>query len=233
MKGKSKKIIYAVSILLIVSSIFLIYNICKIRSIVIIGNKHLKEQEVILLAEIKEQGSIFHPSSKTIYEKLKRSPWIKDAIIRKDLSGTVTIFLMEAVPLALLYFNKREYLIDQDGQVLEELSESREKSENFLPVIKEIDPFNNKDTLHDAVKLINFVKSKNFVKNENQIEITGSNSETLTININNFSIIVGKGDYETKFSKYLIVLNEAQKRGLSLQYVDLRFPDRVVVKPIE
>lgn len=232
-KGLKKwLILVAIPVLLLLIGVF-VFKTMTIRDIVIIGNKHLTEQDVKNLLAVKKGNSILYPTSKTLYERVKKTPWIKDAIIRKDLNGTITIYIKEAVPIALAIYENNVYLLDKDSNVLERVSGEMNDSSIFLPVIKNIDPFKNRDTLYEAVNLVNFLNDKGFVQKEDKITITGSNPDDLTLFINDFSIIVGKGDLESKFLKFKVVSEEIKKRNLTVQYVDLRFPDKVVVKPVE
>jgi len=230
---KSKKLIILVAFLLILAAGFLAFKTLTVRHVVITGNKHLTEKEIRSITGIKEGISIIYPSSRTLYERLKKTPWIKDAIIRKDLNGTITIYVKESTPVAIAMFNEHSYLIDYEAQVLEDFTEKINDSNVFLPVIKNIDPFKNRETLEEAVKLLNFINHKGFVKSDDEIIITGNNPDDLTLYVNGFQIIVGRGDFEAKFAKYIVVNSEIQKRGLNVQYVDLRVPDRVIVKPLQ
>jgi len=45
-------------------------------------------------------------------------------------------------------------------------------------------------------------------------------------------IRMGQGDYERKLSRLLALEDEIKKRQIAVDYVDLRFANRVVVKPI-
>lgn len=232
MKGK-KLFTILVFLILLSIAVFSFYKLFTIRQIVIIGNKNLSEREVKVGIGIKEGDFLFYPSSKELYERLKKIAWIKEAAIRKELSGKLIIYIYESTPVAVLELNERKYLVGEEGSVLEELTEKVKDSQIILPIIKNIDPFKNKDALAESVRLLNFFKSKGLIKSEDEVLLTGENPDTLTIKINGFPIIFGKGDYEAKLSKYLLILAETQKRGIKLQYIDLRFTDRVIVKPIE
>ncbi|MCS7215666.1 MAG: FtsQ-type POTRA domain-containing protein [Thermodesulfovibrio sp.] len=243
---KSRRRIILACLFLIVIAVFLAFKGFKVRDIVIIGNKHITEKEIRTVLALKEGSSIVYPSSKNLYERLKKIPWIKDVIIRKDLNGTVTIYVKESTPVAIATFNGRYYLVDYEAQVLEDFTEKIQGKETFseleikesnpfifLPIIKDIEPFKNRDTLDEAIKLLNFINQRGFVKVDDKITITGNNPDNLTLHINNFPIIVGRGELEAKFAKYIVVNAEIQKRGLKVQYIDLRVPDRVIVKPVE
>lgn len=230
--GNKRVIAIAGFIVILVAVIFFV-KILTIRNIVIVGNRNLTELQIRKAIGLKEGNSILYPPSKVIYERLKKLAWIKEAVIRKDLNGTLTVYVRESTAIAIALFNDRAYLIDSESQILEDFTEKLNNTKIFLPILKNIDPFKNREMLHAAVELVNFLNSKGYIKSENEIVINGSEPENLSVYLNSFHIIVGKGDYETKFAKYLIVNSEIQKRGIKVQYLDLRFPDRVIVKPVE
>ncbi len=232
---KNRKIILIVTgfIISVLFILFLSVKVLIVRNIVITGNKNITEQQIRNALALKEGSSIIYPGSKTLYERLKKISWIKDVVIRKDLNGTLTIHIKESTPVAIAMANEKAYLVDYEGHVLEDFTEKLKDNQIFLPLLKDIDPFNNKDTIQSAVALLNFINSKGLVKSKDEITITGTQPDNLTINMNNIRIIIGNGDWENKFAKYMVVNSEIQRRGLNVQYVDLRFPDKVIVKPLE
>ncbi len=232
--GNKRLILLGVGFISLVSFILIFsLKILVIRQIVIVGNKNLTEPQIRSALGIKEGSSIFYPSSRIIYERLKKIPWIKDAIIRKDLNGTLTIHVKESYAVAILIFNEKAYMIDYEALLLEEIPFNLSENKIFLPLIKDINPFNNKEALHAAISLINFLNSRKLLSPESSVTITGNHPDNLIMYVNNLKIIVGEGDFENKFAKYATVKEEIQKRGLNVEYVDLRFPDKVIVKPLE
>jgi len=217
----------------IVLLIFFVLKGLTIKQITIIGNKHLSNENIKAIMQINEGKSIIYPSSRTLSERLMKTPWVKDAVIRKDLSGTLTVFIKESFPVAISFFNEKAYLIDYDGVVLEDFTDKIKNAEIFLPVIKNIDPFTNKDTIVSALKILDFFKQKGVITKSDSVSIHGNNAEDLTVQINDLSFIIGKGDLEKKFAMLRIVRGEVERRNLKVQYYDLRFPDKVIVKPLE
>lgn len=233
MNNRKVIIVVAGCLTLVLFIIFLSLKVFIVRDIVITGNKNISEQQIRKALALKEGSSIIYPGLKTLYERLKNYSWIKDAVIRKDLNGKITIHIKESTPVAIATANERAYLIDYEGQVLEDFTEKLKDSKIFLPILKDIDPFTNRDTLQSAVALINFINSKGFVKDKDEIIVKGTHPDNLTVTMNNNMIIIGSGELEAKFAKYRVVNSEIQRRGLNVQYIDLRFPDKVIVKPLE
>lgn len=231
---RKKVIILFIGIFLLsLISLFLLSRLMTIKHLVVIGISNITDSQVKQAIGIKEGSSILYPSSKILYERLKKIPWIKDAVIRKDLNGTLTVYIKESTPVAIALYEKKAYLIDNEGRVLEDFSEKINNVKIFLPVLRDIDPFKNKETLVGAIELINFLSSKNMISSNDDIVLTGSNPDDLSLYVNQIELIFGKGDLETKLAKYSLIVEEIRKRGLRVQYIDLRFPEKVVVKTLE
>lgn len=62
---------------------FLAFEEFTVRNVVIIGNKHLTDKEIRAILSIKEGNSIIYPSSKTLYERLKKNAMDKRCNYKK------------------------------------------------------------------------------------------------------------------------------------------------------
>ena len=120
------------------------------------------------------------------------------------------------------------YLVNEDGDVMEKL---QGQGTPFLPLIKEIDP-RYKKVMSEAMELVAALTEKNIIADRQVVEI-GLDSYGLNLNIDGEFIKVGYGQYGEKFDRWLELEPELKKRGMPLQYVDLRFKDSVIIKPVE
>lgn len=199
-----------------------------VREIVVTGNYHLDEKDIIDSSAITGGEPLLHISFKEVEAKLRENPWIKQVVMRKHFPGTLLINVEEALPRALLSLDKQMYLLDEDGEILERV---KDKTTPFLPVIKEIKPENRKG-ITEALKLIHALSEKNNLVNRESIEI-GLESYGLTMNIDGEFIKVGYGNYSKKFDRWVELEPEIRRREVPVKYVDLRFKDSVIVKPIK
>ncbi|BCB95865.1 cell division protein FtsQ [Dissulfurispira thermophila] len=210
------------------TSYFLIKNNMLVRDIVFVGNHHLKTDELRSLIKIKKGDELFGISGRELYDRLRTSPWIRDAIIKKELSGRVLINVIEAVPVAVLSMAGRAYLIDKEGNILEPMKEG---TVLFLPVIKDIDYKNNREAYLEAVRFVNVLHNKRVMPYGDVIEITGQRPEDITLKFDKISIKIGMGDFEKKLERLEFVRDEIEKRKISVEYIDLRFANKIIVKP--
>lgn len=208
---------------------FLVRHYVLLREIVFIGNSHLKNEELRSLIRIKENEGIFSVPGRTIYSSLRQSPWIKDAVIRKELSGRMLIKVTEGVPVAILSLSGVPYLVDKDGCVLEQM---RDGTVLFLPVIKDIDPGKNAGTFMEAVKFVDVLHDKKILAYDGEVEITGQRPEDISLKVDKVVIKVGTGDYDKKLTRLEDIRDEIQKRNMVIDYIDLRFANKIIVKPV-
>ncbi|MGO9376944.1 MAG: cell division protein FtsQ/DivIB [Dissulfurispiraceae bacterium] len=200
-----------------------------IREINFYGNRHLTNAELQLMTGLTLKRPLFSVTTRGIYRRLKTSPWIKDAIVRKDLSGNVTVYLTEALPVAVLQVDQNLFLIDSDGLRLEEI---RPEPIYFLPMVK-IDPSSYREAYYDAVELAKALNERKLTAHVGNIELTGTRPEDVTMQVDGVPIKVGAGDLPKKLEKLDFVRDELVKRNMSVEYIDLRFADKIVVKPLK
>ncbi|WP_333653434.1 cell division protein FtsQ/DivIB [Dissulfurispira sp.] len=233
-KKESKKIKFVVFLFLIFviafsAAYFLIKNHMLVRDIAFEGNHYLKNDELKSLINIEKGDKLFGISGKELYKRLKSSLWIRDAVIKKELSGRVLINVTEAVPVAILSIAGRPYLIDREGNILEPMKEG---TVLFLPVIKDIDYKNNREAYLEAVRFVDVLHSRRVVSYDGAIEITGQRPEDITLKLDNISIKIGAGDFDKKLERLEFVRDEIEKRNMSVEYIDLRFANKIIVKPV-
>jgi cell division protein FtsQ len=199
-----------------------------VNEIVFHGNTHLSDGDLKAMTGVNQNEGLLRISAKAISEKLLKSPWIKDVSVRKDLPHAISIQVYEASPFAILETKGRAYLIDEKGRMLEELKGALP----FLPVIT-ADPFREHDIFMEAVNLARVLKEKKIATERSRVEIVADKApESISVVMDNVVIKIGQGDYERKLSRFFELEDEIKKRSIAVDYVDLRFANRVVVKPI-
>lgn len=199
-----------------------------LQDIEITGNYQLDKDYVTKLTGVNIGDLMLELDLETVDERLTDNPWIKSVSMRKQLPDRLLIKINEATPTALLGLKKRLYLIDRDGEVLERI---KEENTHFLPVIKGINP-KNKKAMSEALKLVAAISEKKTFSDRESIEI-GHESYGLTMKVDGEFIKVGYGDYAQKFARWIALEPEIRKKGVPVKYVDLRFKDSVIIKPVK
>ncbi|HXX80491.1 MAG TPA: FtsQ-type POTRA domain-containing protein [Thermodesulfovibrionales bacterium] len=199
-----------------------------LREVVCYGNLHLSEGELKSMAGLYGGEGLFHISTKGISEKLLKSSWIKDVSVRKEFPHSVSIRIHESSPFAILEMRGRSFLIDEKGKMLEEMKGAIP----FLPIIT-ADPSGERDNFMEALHLARVLKDKKIATERGRVEIVaGKDSESISLILDGVVIKIGQGDYERKLSRLFELEEDIKKRAIAVDYIDLRFANRVVVKPI-
>jgi cell division protein FtsQ len=199
-----------------------------LRKVVFTGNAHLSDDELRNMAGLREGENLLSLSCRGIYGKLIVSPWIRKVSIRKELPDRLYIRVEESRPFALLDMNGRLFLMDDRGSLLEEL---RNGSVPFLPVITG-DPYRERDAFGEAVKLVGAMKTTGVISRKEHIEIIAHKPEEMAANLDGLVVKVGAGDYEGKLARLDDLEEQIRDRNIPVDYIDLRFANRVVVKAV-
>ncbi|MBN2655012.1 MAG: FtsQ-type POTRA domain-containing protein [Nitrospirae bacterium] len=239
--SEHKKIhIILISSLLVVVSVvagfIFVRSHLPVKNIVFFGNNYIKNDELKDLMQVKKSAPLYGVSAYLLSKRLKKSPWVKEVFIRREPWGNMIVRIREALPVALIDagsdgsedIQPRPYLVDADGVLLEQL---REGTELFLPIIRGIDPQKDSSAYREAIKFIKLLHNRR-ISTQSAVEITGTRPEDLTMRANSINVKIGSGDFEKKLEKLFMVKDEIEKKDIKVDYIDLRFSDKIIVKPI-
>ena len=192
------------------------------------GNKHLADDELRALAGVRLHESMFAVSGKEVSTQVLKSPWVRSVSLRREFPDRVSITIKEAEPFALLDKDGHLFLIDEKGKLLEEL---KDNAVPFLPVI-ESDPLKEKEGFSEALNLVRFMNAKGFSSDRDRIAVIAHRPHDLSVRVDEILVKVGSGGYEEKIEKFVQLEEEIRKMGISVDYIDLRFTDKAIVKPV-
>lgn len=234
-RGKPLGLYLVIVIVMLILFTFVTYKAMKsffvIDRIIVRGNHILSQEDIKRIANIGDKKSLLDISSSKIYHRLIGSPWIKDAVIRKELPDRLIIWIEEASPQALIKKDGRTFFMDDTGVLLEEM---KEDVPLLLPLM-EID-YENRELLLEALLLLREMKAMNISTGESDMIITGSKKEDLTIllrqkgDIGFLSIKIGYGGYREKLRRLVDFAPSIREKSIRPSIIDLRFNDRVIVR---
>ena len=177
----------------------------------------------------KHLGNLLLLDIETLKENILSHPWIKEVHMRKNFPSTVHILIKERIPVALM-MGESLYLIDKEGVKLQKVDPQHPGT---YPVFIDDASFE-----HDAqAKLELAWACLDSLKEHDEIEVTHvelSEYENVKIKLKNSStwIIFGHDHFKEKMDFLLARQNVLHQYG-HLEYIDLRFKDRLYIKPLE
>jgi cell division protein FtsQ len=230
-KGNMLLIIGAVIGVLCIVILYGIYHmkpLCPVQRVIFIDNKRLTDEELKEFSGVQVRKSLLTVSCSEIGRHMLQSPWIKSASVRKEFPGTLSITIQETEPFALLDMHERLFLIDEKGKLLEEL---KGDAEPFLPIIVS-DPYKEKDSFSEALHLVRLLNAKGLTAGRDHIEVIAHKPHDISIEMDEAIVKIGAGDYDEKIERLIHLEADLRDRNIPVDYIDLRFGDKAIVKPI-
>ncbi len=200
----------------------------RLKTVEISGNEHLTDDELKTMSGLRADESFLAISNRKIYEKLKQSPWIQAASVRKEYPSKLLITIRETEPFALLDMKGKMFIVDDRGRMLEEL---KDNSVPFLPVIMS-DPYNEKEAFREAVDLAMVIKKMGVLHKKQRIEIIAHQPNEVAANLDGVYVKIGSGEHEDKLTRFTEIEEEVRKRQIPVDFIDLRFAKKAIVKPV-
>lgn len=104
-----------------------------LENIVIQGQINTPSKDIIEAIGANKGKPIFSLSISDIKNSLENNPWVKSCIIERRLPNTLYVAIFERKPLAIWQFNKKLYLIDENGERIS--SDNIESFPDLLQVV--------------------------------------------------------------------------------------------------
>jgi cell division septal protein FtsQ len=208
-----------------------------ISTITVSGNARTSRGEVIALLEGLRGQNMLSADLESWRMKLLDSPWIADAAIRRVFPGTVAVAISERQPLAIGRIDNTLYLIDRRGVVIDEYGPNY--AEFDLPIIDGLASHAPADgTLVDETRallagrlLSELAERPDLAKHVSQIDVTDASDAVLILKNDTALLRVGDANFVDRLQSYLDLASTLRDRIPDIDYVDLRFDQRVYVRP--
>src|SRR3990172_7343041 len=96
-------------------------DIFYLKNIEFQGNRFVTEKELLSLFQVDSTQSLFDIDLKSIAEKIKKHPFVKEVYVSRRLPGDLVIKVVEMEPLAILN-HKKLTVVDENGNSLPDLN---------------------------------------------------------------------------------------------------------------
>jgi cell division protein FtsQ len=208
-----------------------------ISKITVSGNSRISRGEVVTLLDGLRGQNMLTADLEGWRRKLLDSPWVADAAIRRVFPGTVSVAISERQPLGIGRINDTLYLVDQRGTVIDEYGPNY--AEFDLPIIDGLAAHASADgMLVDESRatlagrlLSDLSRRPDLAKRVSQIDVTDAHDAVLILKNDTVLVRVGDSNFIDRLQAYLDLASTLHDRIPDIDYVDLRFDERVYVRP--
>ena len=197
--------------------------------------KRLAPEEVIGLAGVKIGDDMLALPLRRIGEQLAKNPWVERVRVQRFFPHTLTIVVTEREPAAVVNLGYLYYL-DRHGEIFKPLNVGDRLDYPVLTGITEDDmgkdPAGTREVLKRVLDLIALIGRGDIFKLEELSEIHYDRGYGFTIFMAQGGVPVklGNGAFDQKLARLARIIRDVRTQMPSLVYIDLDFPDRIIVK---
>jgi cell division protein FtsQ len=206
-----------------------------VRRISIEGNERIATGEVHALLEGLVGSNMLTVDIDVWRQKLRASPWIADAAIRRVFPSAVSVVLSERRAVGIGRIDDALYLIDQSGMSIDEFGPNY--AELDLPIIDGLAARGSGGFLIDearadlASRLLAALQSRpDLAKRVSQIDVGDAHNAVIVLKDDATLLRIGDERFVERLQSYVELAPALRERVPDIDYVDLRYDERVYVR---
>jgi cell division protein FtsQ len=189
------------------------------------GSHFLSEGEVRELLGPAVGENILGLDLAALQKRLRSSPWVADATVRRTLPDTLQVEVHERAPVALAEMD-RLYLMDDEG-ILIDIYGPRTASFD-LPIVRGLIGVNGDARRDRAERAGALLKDLGELGSEvSEVTVDGSGDLHVVLRGAGEVLLMGTPPYRTRLTTFLALRKELRERCPQADYFDLRFRDRI------
>ena len=207
-----------------------------ISRITVSGNTRLSRGEVLALLDGVVGQSMVSADLDDWQTRLLSSPWVANAALRRVLPGTLSVAISEREPIGIARINDRLYLIDDRGMVIDEFGPNY--AEFDLPIVDGLAGDPKDGSLVDAsraalaVRLLGELQAHAVLAGRvSEIDVADGREAAVILKGDTALLRIGAERFAERLQSYVDLAPALRERVPDIDYVDLRFDERVYVKP--
>jgi cell division protein FtsQ len=206
-----------------------------VTRITVSGNSRISRGEVIALLEGIQGANMLTVNIEAWRQKLLRSPWVAEAAIRRVFPGTLSVVVSERHPLGIGRVQGHLYLIDSQGFIIDEFGPNY--AELDLPIIdglaaKGASMVIDEERAALAGRLLADLEGRpQLAKRVSQIDVSDPHDAVVVLARDTVLVRLGEDRFVERLQSYLDLVPALRERITDIDYVDLRFDERVYVRP--
>ncbi len=201
------------------------------------GNERLSTGEVLALVDELRGQNILTVRIGEWRQRVLTSPWVEDASIRRVLPSTLEITVRERRPMGIGRLGTALYLIDPHGVIVDEYGPNY--ADIDLPIIDGLSgPPPHAAGVIDGARaefaarvLVALGAKPELVKRVSQLDVADAHNAVVILDGDSALLHLGENDFAERLQQYVDLAPVLRERVATIDYVDLRFDERLYVRP--
>ena len=212
-------------------------RVLEIDRLVVTGNNQVPGASVLEAVDGLRGQNLILTDLGIWRERLLRSPWIRDAALRRSLPSTVEIAVQERAPIMLVRIDGRLFLADEQGVVIDGYGPAFSGFD--LPIVDGIRVAQpapgvslDAERTRLAVRAITALRSApDLMQRLSQVDVTDAHNARVRLAGDTAVLHLGEDQFQQRLESYLQLAETLRASVADIEYVDLRFGNRVFVRP--
>lgn len=219
------------------SSVVAHARVLQVDRIVVRGNERLSRGEVLAVLNGLRGESLVWTDLDRWRRRLLASPWVRDAALRRSLPSTVEVLVLERQPIGIGRINADMYLVDDRGVVIDQYGP--QYADLDLPIIDGLSAapgdgggMTDEPRAELAARVIGAIRAKpEIARRLSQVDVSDVHNASVILAGDPAVVFVGEDQFLSRLQSYLELAPALRERVPDIDYVDLRFDDRIYVRP--
>lgn len=241
-----QKLVRAISVVVVVSLIALVSfelyefigktTFLQLERIDISGIRKLTREEILSAASVKLGDDLLGMRLTSMGEQLSKNPWVASVKVHRNFPHSLAIDVVERQPVGVVSMDYLYYL-DERGDIFKPLQEGDSLDFPVVTGLAEADliqdPAGAKETLQKVLALLHELKKERAgiaLADISELHYDKGFGYTLFTVNKGLPIRLGTEEFSEKLDRFARIYGQLQPQLPSLEYVDLDYSDRIVVK---
>ena len=211
----------------------------QVRRIAVHGNVRISSGEVQAIVDGLRGSSILTADLATYRRRLLQSSWVSDVALRRVLPSTIEVFVSERTPIGLCRLGTTLYLVDATGTLIDEFGP--QYAEFDLPIVDGLvrTPSSGQPTIDErraalAARVIEALAArKDIAERVSQIDVRDAHDAVVMLQDDPALLHLGEEKFLERVQSYVDLAPALRDQVRDIDYVDLRFGERVYVRPVK
>jgi len=207
----------------------------RLRNIEVSSAKRLTQEEILALVGVEAGQDMARMNLKRMGEQLAQNPWVETVRIHRYFPDRLSIAISEREPMAIVNMGFIYYL-DKKGTVFKVLNQGDKLDYPVVTGFSEEEmssnPAGTREALKATCELLGILREKGafILADVSEIHYDKGYGFTLFTSSGALPVKVGSGDFAAKVDRLARIYRDLMAQHPSLQYIDLDYNDKIVVK---
>lgn len=210
-------------------------GIFTVNRVTVRGNARLATGEVLALVDGMKGQSLLFASLPEWRRRLLGSSWVREATLRRVLPSTVEITIVERRPIGIGRIGGGLFLVDEGGTVIDEYGPRY--ADFDLPVIDGLSGITTGSQAESdgrraalAARLLGAVRAQpELARRISQVDVSDPRNAVVVLDKDTVLVRLGDDRFVERLQEYVELAPSLRERVPDMEYVDLRFGERVYV----